>query len=102
MGWRGLGKTKIRGRQRNRGALDELSYAQAQRSLEKLAEYLFAGGTLSGIPEHVTTHFTWHRFAAIQIWIFVLFLIYTSAVELNAVLGEGGSGRSSSLGVDQK
>ena len=34
-------------------------------------------------------HFTWHRFAAIQIWIFVLFLIYTSIEELNARLGDG-------------
>src|SRR6202035_2923304 len=46
------------------------------RFLEKLVEYLFAGGTLRGIPEYIVTHFTWHRFAAIQIWILVLFLIY--------------------------
>ena len=59
------------------------------RFLEKLVEYLFAGGTLSGIPEYVVTHFTWHRFAAIQIWIFVLFLIYTSVEELNERLGDG-------------
>ena len=59
------------------------------RFLEKLVEYLFAGGSFDGIPEYVTTHFTWHRFAAIQIWIFVLFLIYTSVSELNAHLGDG-------------
>ena len=59
------------------------------RFLEKLVEYLFAGGTLSAIPEYVATHFTWHRFAAIQIWIFVLFLVYTSVAELNARLGDG-------------
>ena len=59
------------------------------RFLEKLGEYLFAGGTIAGIPEYVTTHFTWHRFAAIQIWIFVLFLVYTSAAELNSRLGNG-------------
>jgi hypothetical protein len=59
------------------------------RFLEKLVEYGFGGGTLSGIPEYVTTHFTWDRFAAIQIWIFVLFLVYTSGAELNARLGEG-------------
>jgi hypothetical protein len=59
------------------------------RFLEKLVEYLFAGGTIPGIPEYVTTHFTWHRFAAIQIWIFVLFLVYTSAAELNSRLGNG-------------
>ncbi len=59
------------------------------RFLEKLVEYLFAGGTLARIPDYVATHFTWHRFAAIQIWIFVLFLIYTSVEELNARLGSG-------------
>jgi hypothetical protein len=59
------------------------------RFLEKLVEYVFAGGTLNGVPEYVTTHFTWHRFAAIQIWIFVLFLIYVSIAELNARLGQG-------------
>jgi hypothetical protein len=37
----------------------------------------------------MVVHFTWHRFAAIQIWIFVLFLIYTSVAELNARLGKG-------------
>src|SRR5271166_1476113 len=59
------------------------------RFLEKLVEYLFAGGSLRALPEYVATHFTWHRFAAIQIWIFVLFLIYTSVEELNARLGDG-------------
>ena len=59
------------------------------RFLEKLVEYLLAGGTFGGIPKYVTTHFTWHRFAAIQIWIFVLFLIYTSVSELNSRLGNG-------------
>ena len=33
--------------------------------------------------------FTWHRFAAVQIWVFVLFLIYTTVAELNARLGDG-------------
>jgi hypothetical protein len=37
----------------------------------------------------VSALFTWDRFAAIQIWIFVLFLVYTSIVELNAHLGNG-------------
>ena len=63
------------------------------RFLEKLVEYFFAGGTFGGISKYVTTHFTWHRFAAIQIWIFVLFLIYTSVSELNARLGNGELGK---------
>jgi len=59
------------------------------RFLERLVEYWFGGGTISGIPDYIANHFTWHRFAAIQIWIFVLFLIYTSVATLNARLGKG-------------
>ncbi|HXM03985.1 MAG TPA: hypothetical protein VN939_15340 [Chthoniobacterales bacterium] len=59
------------------------------RFLEKLVEYWFGGGTISGIPDYIANHFTWHRFAAIQIWIFVLFLIYTSVAALNTRLGKG-------------
>jgi hypothetical protein len=59
------------------------------RFLEKLIEYFIAGGRLSGIPEYLATHFSWHRFVAIQIWIFVLFLVYTSVIELNARFGDG-------------
>jgi hypothetical protein len=33
---------------------------------EKLVEYLFAGGTLSEIPEYVATHFAWHRSAVTE------------------------------------
>lgn len=33
--------------------------------------------------------FTWRRFAAIQIWIFTCFLIYTTATELNYLMGDG-------------
>ena len=59
------------------------------RFLEQVIEYAIGGGTISGFPEYVTTHFTWHRFAAIQIWIFVLFLVYTAVTELDARLGHG-------------
>jgi hypothetical protein len=59
------------------------------RLLEEIIEYLASGGTLAGIPEYVHQHFTWHRFAAIQIWIFVLFLIYTTADEMSSLFGEG-------------
>jgi hypothetical protein len=59
------------------------------RFLEKLVEYWLGGGTISGVSDYVANHFSWHRFAAIQIWIFVLFLIYTSVAALNARLGKG-------------
>jgi hypothetical protein len=59
------------------------------RFLQTLVEYFIDGARIDGIPEHVTTHFTWHRFAAIQIWIFLLFLIYATAASLNEVFGDG-------------
>ena len=59
------------------------------RILEKLIEYVAHGGTLAGMPDYVATHFTWHRFLAIQIWILVLFLIYTFITELNTLFGDG-------------
>jgi hypothetical protein len=38
---------------------------------------------------HMAETFSWHRFAAIQIWIFVLFFVYVTASELNHLFGEG-------------
>ena len=38
------------------------------RFLEEIIEYAIRGGTISGFREYLTTHFAWHRFAAIQIW----------------------------------
>ena len=31
--------------------------------------------------------FTWHRFAAIQIWLFTCFLIYVTAIEVSKAVG---------------
>jgi hypothetical protein len=59
------------------------------RFLERLVEYGFHGGTVMALPGYIVHHFSWHRFAAVQIWTFVLFLLYTSATELNARLGHG-------------
>jgi hypothetical protein len=42
---------------------------------------------------HMIATFSWHRFAAIQIWILVLFLIYVAASEFNHLFGEGELGR---------
>lgn len=38
---------------------------------------------------HMIATFSWHRFAAIQLWILVLFLIYVTASELNHLFGDG-------------
>jgi hypothetical protein len=59
------------------------------RILEKIVEYWFGGGTIAGIPDYVAHHFSWHFHAAVQIWIFVLFFICTSATELDERLGRG-------------
>ena len=59
------------------------------RIIEKLVKYWLTGGTFSGIPDYVANHFSWNRFIAIQIWVFILFLIYTIAAELNSLFGNG-------------
>lgn len=59
------------------------------RILEGVIEFWIDSGSLSGFGEHAVAMFTWQRFAAIQIWIFVLFLMYTFINELNRRLGEG-------------
>jgi len=41
---------------------------------------------------HMVATFDWHRFVAIQLWIFVLFLVYVTATELNHLFGEGELG----------
>ena len=40
------------------------------------------------LPYMIAT-FDWHRFIAIQLWIFVLFLVYETATELNHLFGQG-------------
>ena len=59
------------------------------RFIEELVEYWVGGGSLSGTLPHIREQFAWHRFAAVQIWIFVLFLVYTTAAELAGLFGNG-------------
>jgi hypothetical protein len=59
------------------------------RLLERVIKYWITGGTLGGIPQYFATHVSWNRFIAIQIWVFVLFLIYTIGSELNSLFGNG-------------
>jgi hypothetical protein len=59
------------------------------RFLEHVVKYWLARGTFAGIPEYIANHFSWNRFIAIQIWIFILFLIYTIGAELNLLFGNG-------------
>jgi hypothetical protein len=51
--------------------------------------WLFENHPLGTFLPHMIATFDWHRFIAIQLWIFVLFLIYETATELNHLFGEG-------------
>jgi hypothetical protein len=59
------------------------------RLLERLVEYLLHDGSLGGFPAYLWTNFSWNRFLAIQLWILVLFLMFTFISELNAAFGHG-------------
>jgi hypothetical protein len=59
------------------------------RFLERLVHYLVDGGALGELPAYIAEQFSWQRFVAVQIWIFVLFLIYTTFAELNELFGQG-------------
>src|SRR6516165_1366793 len=51
--------------------------------------WLVEGHPLGTFLPHLVATFDWHRFIAIQLWIFVLFLIYETATELNHLFGKG-------------
>ena len=60
------------------------------RLLEALVEFwLVQGHPVGEFLPHLASTFSWDHFAAIQIWILVLFLIYVTASELNRLLGAG-------------
>jgi hypothetical protein len=61
------------------------------RLIEALVDYLVHSGTLGGGGwiEQLLGTFSWARFTATQLWIFVLFLLYVTASELNELLGDG-------------
>ena len=45
------------------------------------------GNGPSGFATYLISGFSWQRFSAISLWIFVLFLIYVTASELSQLLG---------------
>jgi hypothetical protein len=61
------------------------------RLLEAFLHYVFGGGAVGrgGFIDQQLGRFSWERFASTQIWIFVLFLIYVTASELNHLFGDG-------------
>jgi hypothetical protein len=63
------------------------------RLLEHFIKYwLVEHHPLGTFLPHMIATFSWDRFIAIQLWIFVLFLIYVTASELNHLFGEGELG----------
>ena len=61
------------------------------RLLEADVHYLVEGGSVGhgGFLDHIFGTFSWPRFIATQLWIFVLFLVYVAASELNQLFGDG-------------
>jgi hypothetical protein len=61
------------------------AFVFAARLIEAGIEAAFGASSFATLAEE----FSWHRFLAIQIWMFVLFLIYVTFTELNLLFGEG-------------
>jgi hypothetical protein len=59
------------------------------RFLERLVHFAFDSRGFDAAAQAAVLDFTWHRFVAVQVWIFVCFLIYVTASELNALVGDG-------------
>lgn len=61
------------------------------RLLEAFIHYWVEGGAVGhgGFLDHALGTFTWPHFIATQLWIFVLFLVYVTASELNQLFGDG-------------
>jgi hypothetical protein len=61
------------------------------RLIEALVHYLIEGGVLGSgrFVSHILGNFSWRHFIAVQLWIFILFLIYVAASELNKLIGDG-------------
>jgi hypothetical protein len=59
------------------------------RLLEAFVKFWFGGNPPGAFLEHLHSEFSWHRFVAVQLWVFVLFLIYVTASELNTLFGDG-------------
>jgi hypothetical protein len=60
------------------------------RLLEHWIEYLLSRDyVFGGFLKNEIAAFSWHRFIAVQLWIFVLFLVYVTASEFNRLFGHG-------------
>ena len=63
------------------------------RVAERFIHLALDDGGFSAAFEAAAVDFSWRRFVAVQIWIFTCFLIYCTATELSALVGEGQMAR---------
>jgi len=62
----------------------------AARLIEEFVRFLLIEGNAPGaFFHHLVAEFSWPRFISVQLWIFVLFLIYVTVTELNTLFGDG-------------
>jgi hypothetical protein len=59
------------------------------RFLERMLHFVFDSRGFDAAAQAALLDFSWHRFVAVQVWIFVCFLLYVTASELNALVGDG-------------
>ncbi len=59
------------------------------RIAERFIHIAFDDRGVSIAFDSAVADFSWRRFAAVQIWLLTCFLIYVTATELSALLGEG-------------
>ena len=59
------------------------------RLAEELVHFIAAGGAVADFGGHFADQFPLARFLSIQIWLMVLFLVYVTIHELNALFGDG-------------
>jgi ABC-type branched-subunit amino acid transport system permease subunit len=59
------------------------------RLLEAYIHYMIDQGKIVGFVPYLQQTLSWRRFAFVQIWILVLFLLYTTGAEVNRLLGKG-------------
>jgi hypothetical protein len=61
----------------------------AVRFLEEIGHFAFDARGFAVAWQEAGQTFTWHRFVAMQVWLFITFLLYVGVVEINARLGRG-------------
>jgi hypothetical protein len=59
------------------------------RLLERFVHFSIERNSPADFIPYLRTTFSWHRFSAISLWLFVLFLIYVTASEINHLFGPG-------------